>query len=96
MKLDNKVYDILAKVQRWLPALAVLYLSLCKIWGLPYGQAVSDTILAVAAFLAATLEISTGIYHKDVSMNVVTEYLSDLFPSEDEPSEPDDSEPDGE
>ena len=96
MKLDNKLYDILNKIQRWLPAIGVLYLALCKIWNLPYGQAINNTIVAVAAFLATTLEISTGIYHKDVSMNVVTEYLSDLFPSEDEPSEPDESEPDGE
>lgn len=38
MKLDNKLYDILNKVQRWLPALGILYLALCQIWNLPYGQ----------------------------------------------------------
>ena len=93
MKFSNTVYDILAKVQRWLPALAVLYLSLCKIWNLPFGQAVSDTILAVAAFLAATLEISTGAYHKGVSSELLGQFVSDAFQADDdEPSEPTDAE----
>ena len=86
MKFSNNVYDILAKVQRWLPAIAVLYLSLCKIWNLPFGQAVSDTILALSAFLAATLEISTGVYHKGVSMEILSDYVGS-FPSENEPDE---------
>ena len=82
---SNKVYDILSKIQRWLPALGVLYLALCTIWNLPYGQQINNTIIAVATFLAATLEISTGIYHKDVT----TQILVDAFQSEafeDEPT----------
>lgn len=68
MVLSNTAYDILNKIQRWLPALAVFYLALCNVWGLPYGEQVNQTILAIAALLAATLEISTGKYH---SQNVV-------------------------
>jgi hypothetical protein len=64
MKMNNKLYDILNKVQRWIPSLAVFYLALCKIWGLALGQQVSDTLMAIAALLAATLEISTGEYNK--------------------------------
>lgn len=79
MKLDNKLYDILNKVQRWLPALGILYLALCQIWNLPYGQAINNTIVAVAAFLATTLEISTGIYHKDVSSELIGQFVSDAF-----------------
>lgn len=89
---SNKLYDILNKVQRWLPALGVLYLALCQIWGLPYGQAINNTIVAVAAFLATTLEISTGIYHKDVTTQILMDtFSSDAFkddetvPSEDDP-----------
>ena len=62
--MSNKVYDILSKIQRWLPALGVFYLALCKIWGLPWGGEVNDTIVAVATLLAATLEISSGRYYK--------------------------------
>lgn len=62
--MSNKVYDILSKIQRWLPALGVFYLAICKIWGLPWGGEVNDTIVAVATLLAATLEISSGRYYK--------------------------------
>lgn len=84
MKFDNKVYDILNKIQRWLPAIGVLYLALCQIWNLPYGQAINNTIVAVAAFLATTLEISTGIYHKDVSSELLGQFVSDAFSDKDE------------
>ena len=85
MKMSNKVYDILNKIQRWLPAVGILYLALCQIWNLPYGQAINNTIIAVAAFLATTLEISTGLYHKDVT----TQILMDTFNDESVPSKDD-------
>lgn len=89
MKLDNKVYDILNKIQRWLPALGILYLALCQIWNLPYGQAINNTIVAIAAFLATTLEISTGVYHKDVSSELLGQFVSDAFADKDESDESD-------
>ena len=87
--MSNKVYDILNKIQRWLPALGILYLALCQIWNLPYGQAINNTIIAVAAFLATTLEISTGIYHKDVTTHILMDtFSSDAFDTEESvPSE---------
>lgn len=93
MKMNNKLYDILNKIQRWLPAIGILYLALCQIWNLPYGQAINNTIVAIAAFLATTLEISTGIYHKDVTTQILVDGFSGAFdsdePSEDVPSEDD-------
>lgn len=62
--MSNRLYDILSKIQRWLPALGVFYLAICKIWALPWGGEVNDTIVAVATLLAATLEISSGRYYK--------------------------------
>lgn len=62
--MSNKVYDVLSKVQRWLPALGVFYLTLAQIWGLPFGDQVNETIVAVAVLLATTLEISSVAYHK--------------------------------
>lgn len=62
--MSNKTYDILSKIQRWLPALGVFYLTIAQIWGLPFGDQVNETIVAVAVLLATTLEISTVAYHK--------------------------------
>lgn len=91
MKFSNELYDIINKIQRWLPALGVLYLALCKIWNLPFGQAVSDTMLAVSAFLAATLEVASVTYHKDVTTQLLGDMVGafDDAPSEDEPHETD-------
>ena len=93
MKFSNTVYDILNKIQRWLPALGIFYLALCSIWHLPYGDQVNNTIVAIATFLAATLEISTGAYHKGVSSELLGQFVSDAFQADDdEPSEPTDAE----
>ena len=93
MIISNKLYDILNKIQRWIPSLAVFYLALCKIWGLALGQQVSDTLMAIAALLAATLEISSVSYHKDVTSNLLGEFVNGAFdedaPSEEEPHETD-------
>lgn len=62
--MSNKLYDVLNKVQRWLPALGLLYLGLCKIWGFPLGSEVNETIVLVATFLASTLEIASVQYNK--------------------------------
>ena len=62
--MSNKTYDIINKVQRWLPAVGVLYLTLANIWGLPYGDAINATVVAIATFLASILEVSSVAYHK--------------------------------
>lgn len=62
--MSNQTYDIINKVQRWLPAVGVLYLTLANIWGLPYGDAINATVVAVATFLASILEVSSVAYHK--------------------------------
>lgn len=62
--LNNRLYDILSKVQRWLTSLGLFYLALCEIWGLPFGDEVNKTIVAIATLMAATLEISSVRYFK--------------------------------
>jgi len=62
--MSNKLYDVISKIQRWLPALGAFYLGLCKVWGLPLGSELNQTIALIATLLAATLEISTVQYHK--------------------------------
>lgn len=65
MKLNDKLYDWL----KWiaillLPSLATLVAVIFKIWNLPYGNEIAQTITALATFLGAILGISTVQYKK--------------------------------
>lgn len=64
MKMSNKAYDILKKVALIvLPALATLWLTVGKIWNLPYTTEIGATVTAVAVFLGACLEVSSKNYY---------------------------------
>lgn len=66
MKMTNKTYDILKEIALTiLPALAVLYATLGKIWGLPYVSELPATIMAIDTFLGVCLHISNSEYKKD-------------------------------
>lgn len=68
MKMTNETYDILKEIALTiLPALAVLYATLGKIWGLPYVSELPATIMAVDTFLGVCLHISSAEYHKEES-----------------------------
>lgn len=61
--MNNKTYDFL----RWfsavlLPALTALFLTLAKIWGWPYAEAIGATLAAITTFLGAILGISSIRY----------------------------------
>ena len=65
MKLSNRIYNIL----KWiclicLPALAVFYFTLAKIWGLPYEAEIPATINAIAVLIGALIGISQINYNK--------------------------------
>ena len=63
MRMSNNAYDILKKVALIiLPALATLWLTIGKIWGLPYTTEIGATITAIAVFLGACLEVSSKNY----------------------------------
>ena len=69
--MSNKVYDILKFIaQVVLPAIAVLYLGLAKIWGLPYGEAIAGTIMLIDEFLGTILHVSTKNYNKKLNKEV--------------------------
>lgn len=66
MKMNDKVYDVLKWVALIaLPALAILYGSLADIWGLPFGEQIPDTIVAIELFLGVVLGISNATYKKN-------------------------------
>lgn len=59
LRLKDSVYNIL----KWicliaLPAMAVFYAVIAKIWGLPYEAEIPATINAIAVFIGALIGIS--------------------------------------
>lgn len=65
MIMNNKVYDVLKFIaQIVLPAIATFCITICKIWGLPLGEEVSATIMAIDTLLGAVLMISSNVYSK--------------------------------
>ena len=64
-KLKDSVYDVL----KWatlicLPALGTAYVALAGVWGFPYAEEVSKTVMAVCTLFGALLGISTAEYNK--------------------------------
>lgn len=63
--MSNKLYDILKWVAiLFLPALSTLVVTVCTIWGFPYGNEIGNTITAVGLFLGAILGLSHIQYKK--------------------------------
>lgn len=68
MKMSNETYDLLKKICLYiLPGLATLWISLAKIWGLPYGTEIGATITAIDTFLGVCLGISSAKYWNEES-----------------------------
>ena len=61
--MNNKLYDVLKWIAiLFLPALATLVAVVFKIWDIPYGNEIAQTITALATFLGAILGISSLQY----------------------------------
>ena len=69
--MSNQVYDILNKIQRWLPAVGAFYLGLCKVWGFLYGDEINQTIALVATLLAVTLEVFSANFYKTNEIRII-------------------------
>lgn len=64
--MTNKTYDAFAWTGRiLLPASAVLYTTVGKIWGLPYTAEIPATITAVALFINAILKHNSDVFFED-------------------------------
>lgn len=70
--MSNKTYDIINKIQRFLPALGAFYLVLVEVWGLPYGDAINKTIVALATLLAVFLEVVTSKWKENNSISITS------------------------
>lgn len=60
---NGKTYDILKFIALLIMPLADLIAALANIWGLPYGSEIVATLVAVHAFLAAFVKVSSDKYH---------------------------------
>lgn len=64
MLLSDKTYNILKWIaQVILPALGTFYAALVPLWGLPYGDQIVGTILAIDTLLGAVLGLSSKKYN---------------------------------
>ena len=66
MKLSDKAYDIL----KWialiaLDAIGICYKTIAMVWGLPFGEQVCETCMALSVCLGALIGISTAQYYKE-------------------------------
>lgn len=67
MRISNRTYDIL----KWfalvaIPATEALWLTVGKVWGLPYLTEIGTTIAAFGLFLATLIGVSSHNYYNDV------------------------------
>lgn len=64
MRMSNETYDLLKKIALYiLPALATLWLTIGKIWGIPYTTEIGATLTAIDVFIGACLGISSKNYY---------------------------------
>lgn len=71
MILPDKVYDVLKwVVMLVLPAIATFVVTLFGIWNIPYGEAISGTIMAINTLLGAVIGISNVSYNKNKNKEV--------------------------
>jgi hypothetical protein len=54
-----------------LPALGTLYFTLAQIWGLPAGEQVVGTIVALDTFLGVILQISSTNYNSSSAQGIL-------------------------
>lgn len=84
MKIKDSVYDVLKWVSIiCLPALATLVTVVFKVWGIPYGDEIAQTITAVATFLGAVLMVSNATYRKTVREEVMRDEILNVDIPED-------------
>lgn len=62
---SDKIYNVLRYIAMIsLPALAVFVRAFFPIWGIPYGEEISESIVVINALLGTLLGLSTIGYNK--------------------------------
>ena len=71
--MNNKLYDVITVVQRWLVALGVAYLGLAAIWGWPFPDEINNSIVIVSTLLATIIEIEKSYWNKNNTIEIKTD-----------------------
>ena len=65
IQLNDRVYDTLKWIDLIvLPAIGTAYAGLAQIWGFPYPEQITGTIMVICTLLGSLLGISSATYYK--------------------------------
>lgn len=69
--ISNKTYDILKWIDLIvLPALGTAYAGLAQIWGFPYPEEITGTIMILCTLIGSLLGISSTNYYKGLGQGI--------------------------
>lgn len=72
--LSNNQYNLLKKLGTIiLPAVAAFYGTLSQIWGLPFGDKIPETIMALVVMLNAWLGVKSSEYYSQQLDDIIAE-----------------------
>ena len=84
---NDKVYDALKWLYFVLPSIGTAYARLAQVWGLPFPEEVSKTVMIICALMGALLGISNAAYYKTNAQLGHTDFVEELEPLEQEEGE---------
>lgn len=65
MKMTNKTYDIIKIIALLILPISEFIGSLATIWGIPYGQQIVSTLVAVDVLFGVIVKIASDMYYKN-------------------------------
>lgn len=65
MGMTNKAYDTLKLIALLILPISELVGSLATVWGLPYGDKIVATLVAIDVFMGAIVKVSSDNYHRN-------------------------------
>ena len=69
IQLNDRVYDTLKWIDLIvLPAIGTAYAGLAQIWGFPYPEQITGTIMVICTLLGSLLGISSANYYKSTTV----------------------------
>ena len=67
MKLSNKAYDIIKIIAILILPISEFISSMATIWGMPYGQQIVATLVALDVLMGTIVKIASDRYQKEAN-----------------------------
>ena len=81
MKFSNTTYDTIVRLTKYiLPGIGTLYFALAQIWGLPYGEQIVGSVVALEAFFGILLAVSKKNWDQTLDGTITKEIGPDGRP----------------